>query len=121
MRAATLGAAMRGPDRIRTSSARAGRAVLVAAAIALLGGVPPREAGAGDGETVDAARERSLGVRRREAIRKGCAWLAARQRQGGSFGDDQAIVAVSALSTLALMSAGSGIERGPHEIGRAHV
>ncbi len=67
----------------------------------------------GASATADAAEE-SLNVERRRAIRRGAAWLAAQQNRGGSYGDDKAIVASTALATLALLSDGSGMDRGPY-------
>lgn len=85
-----------------------------------------------------AAREDALGSRgtredatekrdRREAIRRGCEFLAGvpgsvpdtpdyrgRQRSDGAWGEDKAVVALTALSVLALMSEGSTDGRGPH-------
>jgi hypothetical protein len=53
-------------------------------------------------------------VARRRAIERGCAWIAKKQNRGGSFGDNKALVAFTALSTLALMSEGSGVGRGTY-------
>jgi hypothetical protein len=55
--------------------------------------------------------------RRRErvtAIREGCQYLSKCVGAGGRFGDDKAVVAITALCTLALMAGGSGYNRGPH-------
>jgi hypothetical protein len=52
---------------------------------------------------------------RRAAIRRGCQWIAQQQGPTGAFGDqDNAIVALTALSVLALMSDGSTDARGPY-------
>ncbi|MCC7139656.1 MAG: hypothetical protein IT460_14630 [Planctomycetes bacterium] len=74
----------------------------------------PRASTAGDPPSPAREAERQLNDARHDAIRRGCAWIAAKQRTGGAFGDDKGIVAISALSTLALMSGGSGVGRGPH-------
>jgi hypothetical protein len=55
--------------------------------------------------------------RRQEAIRRGCAYLATRVRSDGGYGDDKAVVALTALSVLALMAGGSADGRGPHGTG----
>jgi len=57
----------------------------------------------------------ALRNRRREAIHRGCQFLASRQHgnQGGGFGDHNGIVAITALSVLALMAEGSTDGRGP--------
>jgi hypothetical protein len=59
---------------------------------------------------------------RRDAIRRGCAYLASEGKQGanGGFGEDKAIVATTALCVLALMADGSTDGRGPygHEVSR---
>lgn len=52
--------------------------------------------------------------RRQQAIQKGCAYLATKQRLDGGFGEDKAVVALTALSSLALMAGGSASGRGPH-------
>ena len=70
-------------------------------------------AGAGDPAPASSSVS-SLDRARRDAIAKGCAFLKAAQRLGGDFGDDKGVVAITSLSTLALMSDGSGIGRGPH-------
>jgi hypothetical protein len=96
-------------------TARPARAVPCLAALlalAVLCAGAPRAHG-GDPLSPTDARERSLTADRHEAIRRGCKWLADNQSPGGAFGDDKAQVAITALSTLALMSAGSGISRGP--------
>lgn len=59
--------------------------------------------------------EQQLDERRRRAIRRGCDYLAKQQRKGGQFGEtDKAVVALTALSVLALMAGGSSDGRGPH-------
>jgi hypothetical protein len=70
-------------------------------------------AGAGD-PAPSPASVATIDRARREAIAKGCAFLKTSQRLGGHFGDDKGVVAITALSTLALMADGSGIGRGPH-------
>lgn len=52
--------------------------------------------------------------RRRRAIERGASWLAVQQRTGGGFGDDKAVVALTALSVMALQASGSAYGRGPH-------
>ena len=78
----------------------------------LLAGVPASRAGDPPSPALEA--ERQLTEARHDAIRRGCAWIATKQRSGGAFGDDKGIVAISALSTLALMAGGSGVGRGPY-------
>jgi hypothetical protein len=63
-------------------------------------------------------------TRRRQAIQRGCDFLcgapgsrpgtAGLQRTDGGFGDNRAVVALTALSVLALMANGSLDGRGPH-------
>lgn len=91
---------------------RARRWLALALPVVLLVARPVARAGDPPSPTLEA--ERALTEARHEAIRRGCAWIATRQRTGGAFGDDKGIVAISALSTLALMSGGSGVGRGPH-------
>lgn len=112
------------PRAARRAGARAGRAPArflgrtLAAALALLGAALPAggpraacadESRAARAETV----EQRLNAGRRRAIERGCRWLVDKQHGGGSFGDDKALVAFTALSTLALLAEGSGIGRGP--------
>lgn len=52
--------------------------------------------------------------RRQAAIQRGCAFTATKQRPDGGFGEDKAVVALTALSTLALMAGGSAPGRGPY-------
>lgn len=59
--------------------------------------------------------EERLNAGRRRAIERGCRWIVTENRNaGGSFGPDKALVATTALSTLALLAQGSGIGRGPY-------
>ncbi len=59
--------------------------------------------------------EERLNTDRRRAIERGCRWLTTtKQNEGGSFGDNKALVAATALSTLALLAEGSGYGRGPY-------
>src|SRR5687768_8133155 len=53
-------------------------------------------------------------LKRREAIRRGCAFLATRVRGDRGFGDDKAVVALTGLCVLALLAGGSADGRGPH-------
>lgn len=68
------------------------------------------------GEDAHAARDAAAWA----AVERGLAWLAAEQERGtdGSWPPGratfQAPVAVAALSTLAFLAGGSGVERGPH-------
>lgn len=50
--------------------------------------------------------------RRRNAVRRACDWLAKKQRRDGGFGDNDAVVALTSLSVLALMADGSLDGRG---------
>lgn len=52
--------------------------------------------------------------RRQSALERGCAYLATKKRPDGGYGDDKAVVALTALATLALMTGGSSPGRGPH-------
>jgi hypothetical protein len=56
----------------------------------------------------------TLENQRHAAIRRGCGWIASKQRDDGGFGEDKALVALTALSVLALMSDGSTDGRGPY-------
>jgi hypothetical protein len=98
------------------AATRAGPRVRVAVVALLL--VPAllltRAVRAGDTGGPGQEREQRLNERRRESITRGCRWIASRQRDDGSFGDDKGLLAISALSTLALMSDGSAIGRGPY-------
>jgi hypothetical protein len=74
-----------------------------------------------DEATPEAREERRLEEARREAIRRGCVYLAGEdgkpgeQRRDGGFGEtDQGVVALTALSVLALMADGSTDGRGPY-------
>src|SRR5262245_22469128 len=53
-------------------------------------------------------------LRRQEAIRRGCAYIAKSVRADKGFGDNKAVVAVTGLCVLALMAGGSSDSRGPH-------
>ncbi len=96
--------------------ARRARRCLFAAVLLAAGLLPsPQPAHAGDGRpSWTAEQERTLNDGRRRAIRRGCDWIASRKNPGGSFGEEKAIVALTALSTLALMAGGSSMNRGPH-------
>ena len=99
------------------------RVLLAAAALGLLGPGGraldlSRTALAGDPapseRTSEAPSERE---RRREAIKKGCAYIKLQQRDkaDSAFGEDKAIVALTSLSILALMAEGSSQDgRGPY-------
>ncbi len=52
--------------------------------------------------------------RRRKAIQAGCKYLASKQGPDGSFGDNRAMIALTSLSVLALMSEGSTDGRGKY-------
>jgi hypothetical protein len=95
----------RGPRQVTTLGLLA---LVLLGAAALLRGAP--SAAAGDERRSAPTYEHE----RREAIRKGCAWIAAKQNKDGGFGEDKAIVALTALSVLALMSDGSTDGRGPY-------
>lgn len=58
--------------------------------------------------------DRKARARRRKAIKDGCRYLAANQAEQGSFGDNRAMIALTSLSVLALMSDGSTDGRGPY-------
>jgi hypothetical protein len=97
------------PSSSRRRGARASRpgfllgaALLALAGASATGGEPP------------SATPSSLDRPRREAIARGCAWISSKQHRDGGFGDDKAVVAITALSVLALMSDGSADGRGPH-------
>ena len=96
--------------------ARRGRWRRAGLALALLVvAAPLRPAAAGDPPDRASSREASLTTERREAIRRGCAWLAGRPGSSGAFGTaDKAPVAITSLVTLAFLTAGSGVARGPH-------
>lgn len=72
-------------------------------------------------EARGSADEQRLDTARREAIRRGCVFLAGEDgrsgqlRKDGGFGEnDQGVVALTALSVLALMADGSTDGRGPY-------
>ena len=72
-------------------------------------GIAPRDADARD------PVGRALEKHRRRAIERGCRFLVDMQNKPGSFGkEDKAIVALTALSVLALMADGSTDGRGPY-------
>ncbi len=69
--------------------------------------------GLGQGTAWADAEDPTMRRRRREAIRKGCAYIASKQHQkAGGFGDNNGIVAITSLSLLALMADGSMDGRG---------
>lgn len=112
--------------------ARPWRAFLLVALALATAGAPlgrGRAALAREGEWRERGTPESETSRRirRQAIRQGCAFLAGRpgslpgtpdyagrQRSDGGWGEDKAVVALTALSVLALMSDGSTDGRGPH-------
>ncbi len=51
---------------------------------------------------------------RRRAIKRGCDFLASKQRTDGGWGENRVVVALTSLTVLALMSNGSTDGRGPH-------
>lgn len=65
-----------------------------------------------DRETRGTPEPKDARRRRQDAIRRGCAYLATKQDPSGSFGDNRAMIALTALSVLALMSEGSTDGRG---------
>jgi hypothetical protein len=85
---------------------------LLAATLAPVGVLGARFVAADGPRDSDSAAE--FAKARRDAIRRGCDWLVTKQHQDGSFGEDRARVAFTALSTLALMAQGSGVHRGPY-------
>jgi hypothetical protein len=91
---------------------RAGPACALAALLAALPLVGARAILAGERGTAPSSREEKLNADRRAAIQKGCQWLARQQRENGAIGDNKGLVAITALSALALMSEGSGYDRG---------
>lgn len=100
------------PDRPFPSAPRRRRAGLaLALAVAAL---PLRPSQAGDPPDRASTRETSLTTERRAAIRRGCDWLASHANPSGTFSVDKAPVAVTSLVTLAFLTAGSGVGRGPH-------
>ena len=112
---------LRPDDRVTTLAPpprrRVARTCFALAVLALTaaGGPGARATRAGEpGAARTETPENRLNADRRRAIERGCAWIATRQVRGGSFGDNKTIVAVTALSALALLSEGSGMDRGPH-------
>jgi hypothetical protein len=89
------------------------RAALAAALAALAGAAVPRAARGEEGDRGASPAARALDEARREAVRRGCAWLARGQQTDGAFGAQKGVLAITALSTLALMADGSGVGRGP--------
>lgn len=71
-------------------------------------------AGSEERARASAAEDPARRERRRRAIERGASWLAVQQRTGGGFGDDKAVVALTALSVMALQASGSAYGRGPH-------
>jgi hypothetical protein len=80
----------------------------------LLAGLATRPVAAGDPPGRVTNGEERLDGERHQAIRRACAWIGSHQNDGGSFGEGKAVIAFTALSTLALMASGSGVGRGPH-------
>ena len=102
-------------DPVRRRAPRAGRGHLPLAlltVLTVLGGA--RGAGAGDPVDRDATSEDPLDLERRASVRRGCAWIASQMNPDGNFGEGRASVAITSLSTLALLAGGSGVGRGPH-------
>lgn len=98
----------------RGTGSRRGRRLVLCAVLPGLLFATTFSARAEDRPSPRLEQEQRLNSLRRKAIEAGCDWIATRQNQDGSFGDNKACVAFTALSTLALMSAGSGVARGPH-------
>ena len=99
---------------------RPSRRQLLASTAALGAGLVVPRAFARDDNPV-AVEERRLDEARREAIRRGCIYLAGENGEGGlpskkgAWGkDDQGVVALTALTVLALMAHGSTDGRGPY-------
>jgi len=89
----------------------------VLAGACLLGGLVrvPVAAARGSGELERAKLEdKDHRKRRRRVIAKGAKWLASTQSAEGSWGETNAVIAVTSLSILALMSTGSTDGRGPY-------
>jgi hypothetical protein len=97
-----------------TRRARRGRASCAVLAACAVLAVAPRTTRGEDDPREPSPAARALDDARREAVRRGCAWLARNQVEGGLFGGSKGAVAITALSTLALMADGSGVGRGPH-------
>jgi hypothetical protein len=53
---------------------------------------------------------------RRTAIERGCAFLSTKVRDDGAYGEQKAVVALTALTVLALQAGGSTDGRGPHGV-----
>jgi hypothetical protein len=102
------------PPAVRLAPRRpiARRAGLALALV--LVGVPLRPSHAGDPPDRVSTREASLTAERRAAVRRACDWLVTKQQPSGAYDVNKAPVALTALATLALMTGGSGIDRGPH-------
>lgn len=90
-----------------------GRRTGLALALGLIA-LPLRPSLAGDPAERVSSREASLATERRAAIRRACDWLVTKQAPSGEFSVDRAPVAITSLAVLALMTGGSGIDRGPH-------
>ena len=88
----------------------------VLAGACLVGGLARVPVAAARGSEADRAKleDRDHRKRRRRVIAKGAKWLAAQQSVGGSWGDTKAVIAITSLSILALMSTGSTDGRGPY-------
>lgn len=90
-----------------------GRRAGLALALGLVA-LPLRPSHAGDPTERGSSREASLTTERRAAIRRACDWLVTKQAPSGEFSVNRAPVAITSLAVLALMTGGSGIDRGPH-------
>jgi hypothetical protein len=106
--------------RLALPSAWAARALasgaLASGALASRGWVDLERAWAEERARAPSSEDRNRRQRRRDALQRGCAYLAAAKlrRPDGGFGDDKAVVALTALTVLALQAGGSGYGRGPY-------
>ena len=102
----------------RPAAPRPVRSLSVALAVGLLATSPllsARSTIAGERGSAPSGQEERLNAQRRLAIQRGCEWIAGNQwKEGGGFGNNKGLVAITSLATLALMAEGSGMGRGPH-------
>ena len=108
---------IRSPTRTR---ARSTIALCLAAALLVPAGGVLGHGAARTAQAKDPVRRRGTAEpseqqrQRRLRIRRGCDFLEGKQRDDGAFGDNRAVVALTALSVLALMAEGSTDGRGRH-------